>query len=141
MSMEALMCNTGLMSYYAYFPEIMNIPPPQIFTNGFMYVFIGVALAYLVPWLQKSSLGAWRWLLVVPTVIGAFIICVVLALPMLVVGATYHRYPVVNWVMTGLGIAFTVAGALALLYSPWVKRFRNSARPPRGEAVVNEVTA
>jgi len=140
MTAETIACNTGLMSYYGYFAKVLNVPPTQFLTNGFMYVFIATALAYFVPWLQRSSLGAWRWVLIVPCVICAFFVCVSLALPFLFFGAARHEYPVLNWACMVLGLALTVVGSLALLYSPWVKRFRDRAHILGHTAVIDGVT-
>ena len=126
MAVETLACNTGLMSYYAYFAKVLNVPPTQFLTNGFMYVWGGAVLVWLVPRLQKSSLGAWRWLLVVPCVFAGYYTSVLFVLPIFI-GAAWHEYPVVNWAATVLGLVLTVVASLALLYSPWMKRVREGA--------------
>jgi len=142
MGTEAVACNTGLMDYYGYFVTVFGVPPTQFLTNGFMYVFIGVALAYLVPWLQNSSLGAWKWTLVVPTVMGGFIACLTLALPLFIVGALLREHPLVNWACTLLGLVLTVVGSLALLNSKWVKLFRDHrAAISQGGVAMDEVAA
>jgi hypothetical protein len=140
MTLESIACNTGLMSYFGYYVTVLNIPPTQVVTVGFMYVFIGVALAYLVPWLQQSALGAWKWVLVLPTALGAYAVCLALGMPLMFLGAALHHYPILNWLAATLGVVFTIWGTLVLLRSRWVEPFRVQAKLATRSEDVGEST-
>lgn len=129
MALETLACNTGLMSYYGYYATVLGVPPSQYTVNGFMYVFIGVALAYLVPWLQNFGPRNWRWLLVVPTIAVGYQATIAFCTPM-IIGAALHDYPAAKWAGAIIGTILPAVAAAVLLRSRLAEQVRGRAASP-----------
>lgn len=134
MALETFACNTGLMSYYGHYATVLGVPPSQYTVNGFMYVFIGVALAHVIPWAQKSGPRSWRWLLLIPAMSVAYVVTVAFSSPALL-GAALHDYPAANWACAIIGTILPAVAAAALTRTRLAKQFRDRAAVPQRQVL------
>ena len=119
---EMVASHFDLMRYYGNLATIFDVPVPTLVQNAGMFSIIGVALAMIVP-----HLSGWRWLIVpfVPPMlyIGYVVSC---TLPNFL-AIHGQAGPVLFWVLAAISTFLNGLVALAVLYLPIAKQYRDDA--------------
>lgn len=120
---EMLMSQFGVITYYGNYPKLFGVPYQSVVQNGFMYMAIGVALAYVVP-----RVRGWQWLLVPSVPVATFMVYGAASYTPTLVGAAHHdTHPWLNVAGTTLSVVLNITLAIACLYTRTAKEFREQA--------------
>jgi hypothetical protein len=127
---EMMASHFDLMRYYGNHAVIFGVPLPSLVQNAGMFAIIGVALAMIVPHMR-----GWRWL-IVPFVPPMLYIGYVL-------GCTFPNFlaihgqasPPLFWSLALVSTVLNGGAALAVLYTPIARQYRDEAGARRHDLV------
>ncbi len=119
---EMVASHFDIMRYYGNLATIFDVPVPTLVQNAGMFSIIGVALAMIVP-----HLSGWRWLIIpfVPPMlyIGYVVSC---TLPNFL-AIHGQAGPALFWVLAAISTFLNGLVAVAALYMPIAKQYREDA--------------